>query len=164
MDTVKNNLIEKFYQAFSHLDSETMSECYHEKVTFKDPAFGVLEGVRAKNMWRMLCKSQKGKDFNVKAYDIHVDGDRGTARWEAFYTFSKTGRKIHNIIDAEFEFSDGKIISHTDRFDLYRWSKQALGVKGFMMGWTAFFKRQLNAQTNKLLDRFEEKVSNSPVE
>ena len=54
------DLIEKFYSAFARLDEETMVECYSDQVKFEDPAFGVLKGERAKNMWRMLCKSQKG--------------------------------------------------------------------------------------------------------
>jgi limonene-1,2-epoxide hydrolase len=149
--------IEKFYNAFNDLDAETMAKCYHDDITFEDPAFGILKGERAKNMWRMLCKSQKGKEFNVDASNITADNLKGTAHWEAHYLFSKTNRKVHNIIDAEFEFKNGKIIKHTDRFNLYRWSKQALGFKGLIIGWTPFFKKKLNAQTNHLLAKFEQK-------
>ena len=80
-----------------------------------------------------------------------------SANWEAIYNFSKTGRKVHNKIKAEFEFKDGKIIKHTDTFDLHKWAKQAMGFKGFLLGGTSFFKKKLNAQTNKLLSSFEKK-------
>ncbi len=53
------SVIEKFYQAFEELDAESMIECYHNEIIFEDPAFGVLKGEKAKNMWRMLCDSQK---------------------------------------------------------------------------------------------------------
>jgi len=151
------SIIENFYRAFDNLDAESMIDCYHKDIKFEDPAFGVLKGEKAKNMWRMLCHSQKGKDFKVKASNIVYNNMKGTADWEAHYTFSKTGRKVHNVISAEFEFKDGKIINHFDQFDLYKWSKQALGFKGFLLGWTTFFKKKLNAQTNKLLSEFEKK-------
>jgi ketosteroid isomerase-like protein len=147
-------IIEQFYQAFQELDAEKMVACYHDDIVFQDPAFGVLKGERAKDMWRMLCQSQKGKDFQVKASNIHFDGKEGYAHWEAHYTFSQTGRKIHNIIEAEFEFRDGKIIRHTDRFNLHRWAQQALGPVGYIMGWTPFFRKKLQEQTKKLLDGF----------
>lgn len=154
------SIIENFYRAFDNLDAESMIDCYHKDIKFEDPAFGVLKGEKVKNMWRMLCHSQKGKDFKVKASNIVYNNMKGTADWEAYYTFSKTGRKVHNVINAEFEFKDGKIINHFDQFDLYKWSKQALGSKGLLLGWTTFFKKKLNTQTNKLLSEFEKKYRN----
>ena len=151
-------LIEEFYQAFDQLNAEAMVACYHPEVCFEDPAFGILKGNRAGNMWRMLCESQKGKEFSVSVFDIEADEQRGKARWEAHYNFSRTGRKVHNIIYAEFRFQEGKIIDHRDRFDLYRWSKQALGTSGLLLGWTPYFRKKLQGQTNHLLDKFESKV------
>lgn len=150
-------IIEKFYQAFENLDAEGMIECYHEEIEFEDPAFGILRFEKAKNMWRMLCNSQKGKGFKIITSDIEFINQKGLAHWEAYYTFSKTGRQVHNVVNAEFEFKDGKIINHLDKFDLYRWSRQALGFSGLLLGWTPFFKKKLNAQTNRLLSRFEQK-------
>lgn len=132
-----------------------MVACYHKDITFKDPAFGVLKGKRAGNMWRMLCESQRGKDFRVECTKITFENEIGHARWEAFYTFGQTGRSVHNSIRATFKFQDGKITEHTDHFNLYRWARQAIGFKGLLIGWTGFFKKKLNAQTNALLDKFE---------
>lgn len=148
-------LVETFYSAFKNLDAETMINCYHEQVVFEDPAFGVLKGNHAKNMWRMLCESQKGKDFKIIYSNIEANNLKGEAHWEAFYTFSKTGRKVHNVIQAQFEFKEGKIIKHTDTFNLYKWSKQAFGLTGFLLGWTSFFKNKLKVQTNQLLSKYE---------
>ncbi|MBR9915016.1 MAG: nuclear transport factor 2 family protein [Algicola sp.] len=151
-------LIETFYKAFDELDAETMVSCYHDDIVFEDPAFGILKGERAGNMWRMLCESQKGKDFRIVYSNIVAHGDTGSAMWEAFYTFSKTGRKVHNTITAQFEFHEGKIIKHTDHFDLYKWSKQALGFKGLVLGRTLFFKNKLRHQTNHLLSKYEKQL------
>lgn len=151
-------IITEFYAAFSRLDAEAMAACYHKDITFEDPAFGTLKGEKAGNMWRMLCQSQKGKDFVVTFSDVTATGGKGSALWEAKYTFSKTGRKVHNKIRAEFEFADGKIIKHTDQFDLKKWAKQAMGLKGALLGGTGFFKKKLHEQTNGMLAKFEKKL------
>lgn len=152
------NVVENFYKAFSELNEEKMVACYHNDIEFTDPAFGTLHGERAKNMWRMLVQSQKNKDFIVTYSNVSANNHSGSAKWEAQYTFSKTGRKVHNIISANFSFKDGLIIAHTDTFNLHKWSKQALGFKGYLLGGTHFFKRKLRQQTNALLDKFESKM------
>ncbi len=151
------NIIEEFYDAFSNLDAERMVECYHKDIIFEDPAFGKLKGEKAKNMWRMICQGQKGKNFIVKVSNIKYDSrnSTGSAHWEAHYVFSQTGKKVHNIIDAKFEFKNGKIIKHIDSFNIHTWAKQAMGFKGFILGGTNFFKKKLNIQTNQLLENFE---------
>lgn len=154
-----DKIIKEFYTAFSNLDAENMVKYYHSEITFNDPAFEILKGDRAKNMWRMLCQSQKDKDFVVTFNNISVNEDNGYAKWEAFYTFSQTGRKVHNKVSAEFEFKDNLIIKHTDSFNLYTWAKQAMGFKGLLLGNTSFFKTKLQQQTNLLLDKFELQIN-----
>lgn len=152
------NTIKKFYESFNNLDAEGMISCYHNNIVFEDPAFGVLKGDKAKNMWRMLCVSQKGQEFKVVSSEVSVLNENGSAHWEAYYIFGKKGRKVHNKIDATFKFKDGKIIKHVDQFDLYQWSKQALGIPGYLFGWTVFFKNKIKHQTNKLLTEFEQNI------
>ena len=151
------NIIESFYTAFANKDAEAMVSFYHDSVKFSDPAFGDLNGERAKNMWRMLCGSQKDKDLVVTFHNIQASGQEGMAQWEAHYTFDATKRKVHNKIVAKFKFKDGKIIEHIDDFNLHKWAKQALGLSGMILGGTSFFKKKLQKKTNRLLDRFESK-------
>ncbi|WP_062055755.1 nuclear transport factor 2 family protein [Aquimarina longa] len=145
-------LIEIFYTGLSNRDAEAMLSCYHDDVIFEDPAFGKLKGDRAKAMWRMLCKN--GKDLKIEFSEIESTINTGKAHWEAWYKFSKTGRLVHNKINAQFEFKDGKIIKHIDHFNLHRWASQAIGWKGKLLGGTGFFKKKLIKQTNKMLDKF----------
>ncbi|MFC4723601.1 nuclear transport factor 2 family protein [Geojedonia litorea] len=152
-------LLVSFYSAFKELDAETMASCYHPEIVFQDPAFGILKGERAKNMWRMLCESQKGKDFKITYSQIEADDQLGSASWEALYTFSKTGRKVHNKIRASFEFKDGKIIKHTDDFDFNKWSSQAFGVRGAILGRTKFFRNKLRHRVNRMLSKFEDQLA-----
>ncbi|MEO9532946.1 MAG: nuclear transport factor 2 family protein [Crocinitomicaceae bacterium] len=151
------NLIHDFYTAFKNKDAEAMCACYADDVEFEDPAFGKLKGEHAKNMWRMLLESQKDKDFEVTFSDVQLQKGKGTAKWEAKYIYSKSGRPVHNLITAAFEIENGKIIKHTDSFSLKKWAKQALGFKGALLGGTRFFKKAMNQQTAEILAKWERK-------
>ena len=72
----------------------------------------------------------------------------------ARYTFSATGRKVLNRIDASFEFRDGLIVRHIDRFDFWRWSRQALGTPGLLLGWTGFLRGKVRAKAAASLAAF----------
>lgn len=145
-------LIERFYTAFAARDADGMAACYTPDVIFEDPAFGELHGDQARGMWRMLCA--RAKDLQVTVSDIHADASRGSAHWEAIYTFSQTGRRVHNKIDANFEFRDGLIAVHRDRFDFWAWSRQALGAPGLLLGWTPFLRNKVRAQARAGLQKF----------
>jgi len=150
-----NVLLNKFYTAFQNRDAKTMNSCYHKDVVFKDPAFGILKGNRAKSMWAMLCKT--GKDLEIKFSDIEVIDHNGKVNWEAEYTFSATKKKVHNVVYAEFVFKDGKIIEHIDTFSFKNWSSQAFGIIGKLFGNSAFFQRQFQERANRLLDEYIKK-------
>ncbi len=151
MTDTDRELLESFYQAFQRRDGDAMAACYHPDAEFRDEVFE-LSGKEPGDMWRMLCV--RGKDLRVEYRDVHADAGRGRAHWEAWYTFSTTGRKVHNIIDAEFEFKDGRIYRHRDRFDFWRWSRQALGPVGLILGWTPMLRAKVRAQARKGLDAF----------
>jgi ketosteroid isomerase-like protein len=129
-------LITRFYAAFQRHDPDGMIACYDPEVTFSDPVFQTLKGARAGAMWRMLAG--RSQDLKVAASDIHADDQRGSAHWVALYTYSATGRKVRNIVDARFQFKDGRILIHQDTFDLWKWAGQALGPSGQLLGWTPF--------------------------
>jgi ketosteroid isomerase-like protein len=155
--TPEARLITDFYEAFARRDAEAMAACYHDDVVFSDPVFGELHGERARDMWRMLC--ERGQDLRITFRDVIAGETEGSAHWEARYTFSTTGRPVINVIDARFEFRDGKIIRHRDKFDLYRWACQALGPKGILLGWMPPIQRAIGAKANRGLDAY---VSTKP--
>ena len=134
-------LIDRFYGAFARKDADDMVDCYHREVVFSDPVFGELKGERACSMWRMLCA--RAKDLQLEHSGVVADDETGRAHWEARYTFTGTGRKVHNVIDARFRFADGKIIRHDDTFDLWRWSGMALGPVGKVFGWLPPLQRSI---------------------
>jgi len=145
-------LIRRFYTSFAKRDARGMAACYHPAVTFSDEIFSDLEGARAVGMWRMLC--ERGKDLRVEFRDIEADDSAGSAHWEAWYTFSSAGRQVHNRIDANFEFRDGKIIRHRDRFNFWHWARQALGPTGWLLGWSDIVRNRVRSQAMRNLAAF----------
>ena len=146
-------LIKQFYKSFAKADAEGMVQYYHNNVQFEDPAFGLFKGNDAKNMWRMLVERGKG-NIKIDCWDIEANEKTGSAKWKAEYVYAATNRKVVNNISATFEFQDGKIIKHTDDFDLWKWTKQALGISGYLLGWSSFMKGKIQKQTNTLLKKY----------
>jgi ketosteroid isomerase-like protein len=145
-----NDLISQFYSSFARGNADGMNACYHENVEFEDPAFGILNGDQVRNMWRMLIEKSKG-NIKITTEDIKADEMKGSAVWVATYYFGNHKRKVVNRIQATFEFSEGKIIRHKDQFDFWKWSRQALGWKGFLLGWTPVFKAKVRSESRKKL-------------
>lgn len=147
------NLIEKFYTSFSNGNALEMTECYHKDIIFQDPAFGTLKGNRACNMWEMLL-SRSAETTKISFDNIHTNQDNGAANWKAEYLYGDKKRKVINNVKSQFKFKEGKIIQHIDTFNLWKWSRQALGIPGYLLGWTPLMKNKIQKTTHKQLDKF----------
>ena len=145
------NLLERFYTSFGKRDFADMNSCYAPDAEFSDPVFA-LRGKRVGAMWHMLCES--GKDLRITFRDLRADDTSGSVHWEAYYTFSMTGRSVHNVVEGTFVFRDGKILRHSDRFDFWKWSRMALGFSGVLLGWSSLLRRQVQKRADANLQRF----------
>ena len=134
-----------------------MAAFYHVDAAFHDPVFGKLSGGRVKGMWRMLVEKGGGK-INVSFHDIQEDGDQVTARWQAEYLFSSTGRMVVNKVSTRFSFEGEKIILHADSFSFWKWAGMALGMPGKLLGWTPLFKNKVRKRSLVMLEKFEQKI------
>jgi hypothetical protein len=143
----------KFYTAFSNGNAIQMCKCYHPNIQFRDPVFGLLKGDDVCKMWEMIMEISKG-NIKIDFSEIKANEYIGSAHWVATYNFSKTNRKVVNPINAEFQFQDGLIIKHTDDFDLWKWSKQAFGWKGFLFGWTGFMQNKIQQRAISTLKNY----------
>lgn len=145
-------LLEHFYTSFQNKDFAGMQACYSDDATFNDEVFQNLDAAQVRAMWEMLIRN--GKDLRLEFKDVSADEHTGSAYWEARYTFSATGRKVLNKIKANFEFENGKIKKHVDRFDFYAWARQAFGLTGILLGWTPYFHKKVNSTAMGNLARF----------
>jgi hypothetical protein len=128
-----------------------MNACYHAEAKFRDEVFK-LEGKEIGAMWHMLCL--RGKDLVIEYEQVETSANTGSVNWKAMYTFNKTGRKVQNEIAASFIFRDGLIYNHSDDFDFWKWSTQALGVSGLMLGWSSLLRNKVRQQAMASLDAF----------
>ncbi len=145
-------LIERFYGAFARHDGDAMAACYTPDARFSDPVFHDLRGREPGAMWRMLTR--RATDLTVDLLERDADDARGSARWLARYTYTETGRAVENDVRASFQFDDGLIAVHRDDFSFYRWSRQALGAPGLLLGWTPLLKRTVRRRARAALDEF----------
>jgi ketosteroid isomerase-like protein len=153
MNNANVESIRHFYEAFSRHDWRAMGEAYAEDVHFSDEVFD-LHGEDARHMWHMLA--ERGRDLRLQWRDLREQPDGTvTAHWDAWYTFGATGRPVHNSIDARFTFRDGKVVRHVDRFDFWRWSRQALGAPGWVLGWTPLLRGKVRATAARGLEAFK---------
>lgn len=145
-------LIESFYLAFQQRDASGMAACYDTSIHFSDPVFTNLNGLEVDAMWAMLC--EQGEDLNVEFSNIEASDQTGSAHWVATYTLAATGRVVENSIDAAFEFQDGKIIRHVDEFNLWKWSRMALGISGTLGGWLGPVQMKIRETANRALAKY----------
>jgi hypothetical protein len=148
----QEKLIERFYTAFQNKNYREMQDLYHPDATFYDPVFQDLSAREVKGMWQMLVTS--ARDLEISHGKVSVNENRGRCEWQAWYTFTATGKKVHNIIRADFEFRDEMIFRHKDHFDFWRWSRMALGIPGLLLGWSPVIRNKVRTSAKSRLYKF----------
>ena len=107
--------------------------------------------------WAMLCAAVKdtGREvWSLRYSELGSRGDTASAHWDVRYRFSATGRLVQNHVTAQLRFdAAGLIVVHVDRFDFWRWSRQALGAPGLLLGWTPYLRRKVREQARSRLER-----------
>jgi len=91
---------------------------------------------------------------NVNVSYIEATETTGGANWTATYKYGENERDVVNNVTASFKFKDGKIIEHIDSFKLWKWTRQALGVSGTLLGWTPLMKNKIQKTTNEQLNDY----------
>ncbi len=150
-------IIQEFYQAFQKKDPKAMTACYDKNVVFYDPVFGHIKGDRVLAMWFMLIENS-GDDLSITFSDIQANDYNASAKWTATYYYGPQKRKVVNHGVGTFYLQNGKILQHTDHFDLWSWSRQAMGFKGYVLGWTNSMKLKIQQESSKRLSRYLQKM------
>lgn len=147
----------RFYEAFMVRDFYTMGLLYANHATFRDPVFPRLTAQGARLMWQMLLT--EAEDLEISA-DIHEDtADRARVDWTARYTFTPTKRLVVNKVHTEMVIAAGKIVQQVDDFSFWRWSGQALGWKGWLLGATPLVRDPVQRKAAKSLKEFAQFVA-----
>lgn len=150
---------ERFYDAFTVRDHYTMGLLYAEHATFSDPVFPLLNARGTRLMWHMLLS--RAEDIQIEANVLEDSASRTRVEWVAHYTFTATGRPVINRVRTEMQIAAGKIVRQQDDFNFWRWSAQALGAKGALLGWTPIVRNKVRAQAAASLREFARKAESS---
>jgi hypothetical protein len=103
-----------------------MLELYDADAGFEDPMFGTLDARQTRGMWRMLTRS--GQGVHVSLRDAWANDTAGGVHVDSEFIFPQTSNTVHNQVEARFKFKAGKIVHHTENYDLQAWIRMALGV------------------------------------
>jgi len=150
-------VVDRFYKAFARKDAAAMAACYHPNATFEDPAFGPLDREAVCAMWAMLLG--RSGDLTVTHRVLGESGPGVTVRWEARYTFTRTGRPVHNRIEATCTLEGGLIRTHRDAFSFWAWARQAFGPAGLLLGWTPWFQAKVRGEALRSLAAYRAKAA-----
>lgn len=142
-------ILHRFYSALAQKDWATMATCYTDDARFSDPIFPDLDAAETRAMWKMLLSSGTDLRFTFRVEEETTG--HGRCVCEAFYTFGKTGRPVHNIIHSSFVLRNGLILHQRDRFNFWRWSCQALGSAGWLLGWSPILRNKVQKVMAKRL-------------
>ncbi len=150
-------LIRRFYDAFAALDGAAMVACYHDQISFSDPVFPDLRGTEPGAMWRMLTGAAARSGGMRLEYRIaYADERRAQVLWEADYLF-RGGRRVHNRVRSTLTVWDDAIVRQVDEFAFWAWSRQALGVTGWLFGGLPPYRRAVQRAARTQLERFIER-------
>ena len=148
------SVAQRFYSAFQRHDGKSMGDLYADSSTFSDPVFPLLRAREVRAMWAML--TERAKDLSLTFSIEEESSTEARTTWHANYTFSKTGRKVENHITATMETENGLIVRHVDDFSFWRWSSQALGVPGLLLGWTPLLRAKIRTGAQESLRSYME--------
>ena len=140
--------LDRLYAGFRDRDYSAVRSCYHPDVHFVDEVFD-LRGAAVPGMWHMLL--DRGTDLT---FTVNLTQAPQRTRREPVYTFSATGRPVHNVIDSTFEFEGGQILRQQDQFNFHRWAGMALGPMGTLLGWTPWLRAKVSRGANEKLRAF----------
>jgi ketosteroid isomerase-like protein len=146
------SVAERFYEAFALGDWHTMGMTYARHATFSDPVFPLLSADEVRAMWQMLLS--RAPELSVNYNIVAESDDAARVVWVARYTFSQTGRPVTNRVLTEMRFAAGRIVQQVDRFNLWTWSRQALGLQGLLFGWTPMLRDRVQKQAASALRKF----------
>lgn len=141
----------RFYDALGVQDWTTMGRLYAPQARFRDPVFVDLDADRTRAMWHMLLS--RARDFSCSA-TVEEDDRFARVIWVARYVFSATGRPVVNRVYTEMELGADRILRQVDRFNFWRWSRQAFGPLGWALGWTPMFRGKVRREAAANLAKF----------
>ncbi len=89
-------------------------------------------------MWRML--TSRAEDLHIELVECDAAEESGVAHWLADYTFTQTGRPVHNDVRARFRFLTSPVMAALGRwsYGIFIWHLAVLAVVFPVLGIAPF--------------------------
>lgn len=147
-----------FYAAFKRLDPAAMQAAYAPGARFSNPLFQLQGSEEIGALWALVCTAIHRKrldQWRLDVSEVEATAQRGRARCQPHWRIRASGRVVQGVSDAEFSFDkQGRILSHVERFSFWHWSRQALGLRGALLGWTPLWRDQVGAWARQSLHAY----------
>ncbi len=144
-----------FYAAFKRLDPAAMQAAYAPEARFSTPLFQLQGAEQIGALWAMLCDAIDRRSLDqwrLEVSEVEATAQRGRARWQPHWRIRASGCVVQGVTDAAFSFdSRGRILSHDECFSFWHWSRQALGLRGVLLGWTPLWRDHVGAWARQSL-------------
>lgn len=157
-------VVDRFFEAFSASDWQTMARCYHDKASFSDPVYPDLREERIVYMWHQLLSAAETSNLNSgrkKSLSLNnlkleyrvLFGDERKAQvlWTASYRYGN--RSVSNEVLSTLAIWDDKIVRQVDEYNFWRWSRQALGLTGLAFGTMPWYQRSVQRSAQSRLEQ-----------
>jgi hypothetical protein len=147
--------IETYFDAFSKGDYRTMRSLCDPKITFNDPVYTSLQGKSVFALHHFMAERRICPTITIRS--ISEKGNRVKVKWTNEYEYATYKTHISIDVRSIFHFEHTSIISQTDQYNLWKWSKMALGFTGTYLGWTPMFRSTLRRSSQQSLATFIQK-------
>ncbi len=108
-----------------------MSKCLHPQVSYSDPLFTDLRGVRVGLRWQWLL--HHATDFKLQHQIIFWDERKAQVKSDISYTWLED-RPVHHQVLSTLTVWDDLIVRQVDEYPFWPYARQAYGVAGRLLG------------------------------
>lgn len=137
-----NEIVARFYTAFSKLNAAEMLDCYEADILYNDPIFGLLQADKVHAMWQMICNNASNMSCNFGNIQ-QVDDEYITCNWKTSYFFKPLNKRVVYDAKAYMKIVNGKITEHSDGYRLSTWIRKTYGFPGMLLGWSGFMQKKV---------------------
>ncbi len=143
-------VVRRFFDAWSRRDTAALTAALHPQVSFSDPLFTDVRGVRVALMW--TNRLSESEDLMVAHEILFADERKAQVRWQAQYILG--ARKVAHEGLSTLSLWDNLIVRQVDEYDFLLWARQAYGPIGWLLGATEGYQAACQRRARKDLERF----------
>jgi hypothetical protein len=124
------SVVERFFSAYANADPVAMSACLHPQISYSDPLFPDLRGVRVGLRWHWQLRH--ATEFKLQKQIMFMDERKAQLKLDVAYLWH--GRAVHHEVLSTLTIWDDLIVRQIDEYPYWPYAKQAYGVAGHLLG------------------------------